>query len=493
MFTQEIRLVTSFDGIFNATAGAIYNDGEVDADYFVWATSLESFWKAVGAYPLRPESSYYRNETSPTTLQSYALFGEAYFDVLDKTRVTLGVRYTDDLKTDRARVNLWSFPATSYDTRRGGWTEVIWKVSVDQHFDLPWAPESLAYFTVSTGYKGGGFNPAVDASQSGGTAAQVPEEFNPETITAYEVGYKGTWFDQMQLGLSAFYYDYTDMQIGKIVNRTAVNENLDSKIWGVELETFWSPEFLDGLRFDMNVSWLQSEIQKGQSVDGADPTLGRAGWMPIKQLLPFPAGQNAVCDPSINPYCLDPFYARTTDAADLANGDQLPDIVPLLPAGACQTAPVGTGAGNLADLIAADPNVCGYVGDGFAANLKGNELPNASEWTLKIGAQYALPDIAGWVITPRIDFYWRSDMFARVYNTEKDVIPSWQQLDANIQIVKEDSGWMFEIWAKNLQDNNDVTGHYFTDPTSANFTNLFLLEPRTIGATVRYTWGDSEH
>ena len=52
---------------------------------------------------------------------------------------------------------------------------------------------------------------------------------------------------------------------------------------------------------------------------------------------------------------------------------------------------------------------------------------------------------------------------------------------------------MFEMWAKNLQDNNDVTGHYFTDPTSANFTNLFLLEPRTFGGTIRFTWGESEY
>jgi outer membrane receptor protein involved in Fe transport len=276
------------------------------------------------------------------------------------------------------------------------------------------------------------------------------------------------------------------MQIGKIVNRTAVNENVDSKIWGVELETVLSPSFLEGLRFDMNLSWLQSEIQTGQSIDGANPTDDRAGWMPIKQLLPFPAGQNAVCNPAINPYCIDPIGIRGTGFAGFSA------FLPGGVGGVCATAPL-TGPGNLADLIAANPNLCGYVSDGFPVRLKGKELPGASEWTLKVGAQYALPDIAGWVITPRVDFYWRSEMFSRVYNTNKDIIDGWQQLDANIAITKEGSGWMFEVWAKNLQDNNDVTGHYFTDPTSANFTNLFLLEPRTIGATVRYTWGESEY
>jgi outer membrane receptor protein involved in Fe transport len=107
--------------------------------------------------------------------------------------------------------------------------------------------------------------------------------------------------------------------------------------------------------------------------------------------------------------------------------------------------------------------------------------------------QYSLPDFGGWVATPRIDFYWRSEQFGRIYNTRKDIIPSWQQLDANMSIMKDGSPWMFELWAKNLQNNNDVTGHYFTDPTSANFTNLFILEPRTFGATVRYTFGESEY
>jgi len=234
------------------------------------------------------------------------------------------------------------------------------------------------------------------------------------------------------------------------------------------------------------VSWLQTEIQNGKSIDGANPTANRPGWMPIKQLLPFPAGQNAICNPAINPYCIDPIGIRGTGFAGLAA------FLPGGAGGTCATAPL-VGAGNLADLIAANPNLCGYVADGFPMKLKGKQLPNASDWTLKAGLQYALPDIKGWVATPRVDFYWRSKMFGRIYNTRKDVIPSWQQLDANMTIAKEGFPLTFELWAKNLQNNDDVTGHYFTDPTSANFTNLFILEPRTFGATIRYTFGESEY
>ena len=47
MFTQELRVVSAFDGMFNFQAGAIYNNGTVDALYNVWGGSLEAFWTSL--------------------------------------------------------------------------------------------------------------------------------------------------------------------------------------------------------------------------------------------------------------------------------------------------------------------------------------------------------------------------------------------------------------------------------------------------------------
>ena len=38
-------------------------------------------------------------------------------------------------------------------------------------------------------------------------------------------------------------------------------------------------------------------------------------------------------------------------------------------------------------------------------------------------------------------------------------------------------------WVKNIQDDDNITGHYTTDAVSALFTNMFVLEPRTYGLT----------
>ena len=103
-----------------------------------------------------------------------------------------------------------------------------------------------------------------------------------------------------------------------------------------------------------------------------------------------------------------------------------------------------------------------------------------------------MPIFSGWEMTPRVDYYWHDKMFGRIYNTKKDEIDSWGQVDAQMSFTKEGAPFTVELWAKNLQNNDDVTGQYFTDATSGNFTNLFILEPRTFGASVRYTFGESE-
>jgi outer membrane receptor protein involved in Fe transport len=415
---------------------------------------------------LIPQTSYYKNETKPTRTNEYGVFGEAYVDLTDSTRLTVGARYNDIHKTDRQRVNNpfeceWSGDGANpcrlltYDdfggAQEGGWTKVTWKVGIDQRLDLPFAPDSLVYVIVSTGFKGGGFNPAT-AQRFGGTAARIPRGFDPEEITAYEVGFKGFLFDRLMLNLAGFYYDYKGMQISKIVNRTALNENVDTELFGVELETVFQP--IEGMQFDLNVAFLDTEIQKGSSVDGADPTAGRPGWVVVKQY-DF-NGQNAVCNPAIQtaiagaPLCVN---------LEGANGTTIPDT-----------------------------ELDGYVFDGFSKSLKGRELPNAAPWSIKVGGQHTF-GIGGWELTPRVEFFWHDRMFGRFYNDKKDIIDSWQQLDASVRLAQPDGPWSLELWAKNLQGNDDVTGHYFTDPTSANFTNLFILEPRTFGGTVRYEWG----
>ncbi|MBL4836125.1 MAG: TonB-dependent receptor [Kordiimonadaceae bacterium] len=72
---------------------------------------------------------------------------------------------------------------------------------------------TLIYAGITMGFKSGGFNnfPFDTAT------AQVA--FDPETITSYETGLKSTLLEgRMQLNVSAFFYDYNNLQVRTVVS-----------------------------------------------------------------------------------------------------------------------------------------------------------------------------------------------------------------------------------------------------------------------------------
>jgi hypothetical protein len=86
-------------------------------------------------------------------------------------------------------------------------------------------------------------------------------------------------------------------------------------------------------------------------------------------------------------------------------------------------------------------------------------------------------------LIPRISYYWQNEMYGRMFNEPMDYIPPWSEASAGLRYETENSRLWVDIWVKNFTDNNDITGHYFTDASSGNFTNVFVLDPRTYGIT----------
>src|SRR3546814_3760245 len=82
--------------------------------------------------------------------------------------------------------------------------------------------DNLIYASYSRGYKSGGINPPLQP------VFAVPESFKPEQVDAFEIGSKNSFGNgALQLNATAFYYKYKDLQLSKIVARTAVNDNVD--------------------------------------------------------------------------------------------------------------------------------------------------------------------------------------------------------------------------------------------------------------------------
>ena len=387
---------------------------------------------------------------------------------------------------------------------KGSPTEATWnaftgRFVIDYAAELPFTDETLTYFSWSRGYRPGGFNPAVNTQQPGFEGIQ--DEFRPEFVNAYEVGAKNSILDWgLQANLTAFFYDYKDYQISKIANRTSLNENVDTFVWGVELESIWVPPVLPGALINFNFSYLGSKVAEDfKTADPRDPN-GERHYEQIGQTNPNYLGKDSIfAQPCVvdKKGFLDAYFdgrlegtggggynyfvdEPITFANVIHNGEEK-RAPTLLNCGAMAAVPTGVGEETID--ISKDPE----TGKGleYEYNLKGNELANAPEFSFSLGAQYTFPiESLGIDITPRTDFYWQSAMWGRIYNAPLDKIPSWYRWDAQMIFEDAEGRWFIRGYVKNILNDDNVTGMYVSDAATANFTNVFTIEPRLFGFAV---------
>jgi len=144
-------------------------------------------------------------------------YGQAIYHFTDALRLTAGLRYTHDHNTTLFDDYYDLFYPNSSIFYEQTDDKATYRVAVD--YDL--TPANLVYGSVSTGFKPGGGNisncPSAAPASSGclytGNPLGVPYQFQPETITAYEIGSKNSFFDRkLNVYLAAYVYQDKDMQ-----------------------------------------------------------------------------------------------------------------------------------------------------------------------------------------------------------------------------------------------------------------------------------------
>lgn len=251
-FTQELQL--SYDnGPLNAIVGAYYFHEKLHADSD--ADLIGELTFAQGALPLITRATR-KND-------AYAIFGQATYAVTPELRLTAGGRYTIDKVRATHQADLIpnyfdpelgvgaAVPLVPYAELKDTFKSFSWRLAMD--YDL--TDDVLAYVSIDKGFKAGGFNIGIITSEAERT------QVDPEYLLSYEVGLKSTLFDRrLRLNLSAFYYDYTDLQVlsvnqqaGSAVPTLGLDNAADATIKGIELEALAVPtEWLD-LGFNMGV------------------------------------------------------------------------------------------------------------------------------------------------------------------------------------------------------------------------------------------------
>ncbi len=270
-FTQELQL--AYDaGPLNAIVGAYYFHEKLRADSNADLLGELSF--AQGALPLLTRATR-KND-------AYALFGQATYAVAPALRGTLGGRSTIDTvrSTHKADLVPGFFDSDIPDGApvslvpfarlRDTFKSFTWRIAAD--YDL--APDILAYASIDRGFKAGGFNIGLITSVAERTRV------DPEYLTSYEIGLKSTLFDRrLRLNISAFYYDYTDLQVlsvnrqaGSTVPTLGLDNAADATIKGIELEATAIPT--DWLDLGFNMGILDAQFRNYTS-GAIDPATGQ--------------------------------------------------------------------------------------------------------------------------------------------------------------------------------------------------------------------------
>jgi len=228
--TQEVRLASNSSEPLSWIVGGYYYRGENETGLAFFTTI---------------------DQTVVTT--SVAAFGQATYSLTDSFRLTGGIRFTNDKKSEDGVNTLGGVVISELNDINWSWDNWTWRAGVE--FDV--GPESMLYGSVSTGFKAGG------TSLVAGPSAV----FDPEELTAYEAGWKNRLFDNtLTLNLAAFYYDYKNYQasfvapnpdFGGAQVRRIANAG-DAKIKGAEIDLAWSPTMYD--MFRATVAYLDGEF-----------------------------------------------------------------------------------------------------------------------------------------------------------------------------------------------------------------------------------------
>ncbi|MFA7604818.1 MAG: TonB-dependent receptor [Novosphingobium sp.] len=422
-FQQEIRLASTGSGPLSWQIGGFYLDTKADNTSFF---SGGAFGSARG-----------QDVRAKLSSKSYAAFGEVTYEITPTTKLTGGIRYTEDHRSFDASqfiiladgsalaagsvTNPSGTPLTTPGVQHTKlkYDQITWRAALRQEI----APDVSVYASANRGFKSGSYslqNPLNDP-------------YLPQTIMAYEVGFKSELFDRrLRLNLAAFHYDIDDYQV-----RSAAVANPGSslvlnaatvKVDGVELEFEAAP--IERLRLFGGVTWLNSRYD---TFGGPGAAVQAPIVYPVYQ-----AGQNLANS------CLAPSV-----------GSRDPGIV---------TGPTWLG---------------GYVT--CLGNVSGNKVSNSPEWSASLGFTYSVPvsetgelRFTG-LYAYNDGYYFEPDNIARQ--------DSYHLVNASVE-YRPNENLGIEFWGRNLT-NADYAAQKITTGTGTVQSNG---APRTYGVTVGFNF-----
>lgn len=279
-FEQELRLVSNSEGPIHWYAGVSYFKENIDTTftnltgedalcgYYYYAIypgegisscqGLYDYWygEGVSDFPYTEGGQSEKNRLVGK-YKGWGAYADVTFDVGEQIDLGIGLRYSRNTKTFSNHifeVDTWGGPWVNFGYISDGFVtdEESWE-NVTPRFIARYHPndDTMIYGSITKGWKSGGFNSfgltlGTDGAEGDGlvdsanydltvTSSAVPESFKPETVWSYEVGMKGDSANNLvRYDVSAYRYEYEDLQLGHWDNGPRVSNVGKVKAYGLE-------------------------------------------------------------------------------------------------------------------------------------------------------------------------------------------------------------------------------------------------------------------
>jgi iron complex outermembrane recepter protein len=333
--SEELRLTSDYSGPVNFTTGFYFENDDHDVGDTDRVFNLPLYF---GPGPYAGISNDLIMQAKDKA-QSYSVFGELRWKILDNLEFAGGARYSHDHKSGEIS-NLFNYfdliapTANPFSPAGVVYDPSVTASNVSPQATLTWHPERdlTVYGAFKTGYLAPGIgNPANVTNLSANPNANAEFIYQAEKVNGFELGTKGIFLDGRLTGaLTLYRYTYKDLQVATFHPETlsflpgnagkARNE-------GVEFETTFNVTQDFQLRASMIYSDLKfieytgAQCYPGESVTlcpdgtqdlsgsryGDGPFTGKVGF---RYSHPVAAGLSAALDADVSHTSAAPAYER---------------------------------------------------------------------------------------------------------------------------------------------------------------------------------------
>ena len=229
-FGQELTFTADL-GAVSLLGGAMYFEEDLFGEVRVPTVNLAQYFNILLGTNLPAdlfdEGNYLQRGTVKT--EAAGAYLEGSLDLTPNLTFTAGARYNWEKRSGSGR---FTFEAQGLDIptdKTGDWDAITPKFVLE--YETPGG--TLLYGKVTKGFKSGVVN-----------IGSVNDVIDPEDVWSYEIGARGETADgTFGFNAAAFYYDYTNLQVG-FVNENSIVETINAasaRNYGVEIETTLRP------------------------------------------------------------------------------------------------------------------------------------------------------------------------------------------------------------------------------------------------------------